>query len=214
MFSHMVFRMEQHYSVLGSEYIQVLLLVVCALLLLLGAILIDLNFGRRVVVHNEESSFRPSFAVRCAWIFVIVALVGKAVFSVGARYIETGGYFLAVFELVRTFPRSVTVGNDGIKWGTLWAQVRLPWEKVYCFVKKRSLPAGQQYKLYGTDGQTLVLSRMVRPNCEKMAQSIAFQLRAHHLTPSGSEPQSALDVIHPLIAVASAVVIVFGRYLR
>jgi hypothetical protein len=206
--------MEQHYSVLRSEYIQVLLLVVCPLLLLLGAIFIDLNFGRRILVHNEESTFRPSFAVRCAWVFVIVALVGNALFSVGTKYIEIGGYFLAVFELVRTFPRSVTIGNDGIKWGTLWAQVRLPWEKVYCFVKKRPFPTGEEYKLYGTDGQTLVLSRMVRPNWEKMVQSIAFRLRARHLTPSGSEPQSALDVIHPLIAVASAVVIVFGRYLR
>jgi hypothetical protein len=213
MFSHMVLRIEQHYPILRSKYIQVLLLAVCPLLLLLAAILIDLNFGRRVLVHDEETTFRPSLAVRCTWIFVIVALLGNALFSVGTRYIEIVGYFFAVFELIRTFPRSVTIGNDGIKWGTLWAQVRLPWEKVYCFVKKRSFLAGEEYKLHGTDGQTLVLSRMVRPNCEKIAQSIFCQLRARHLAPSGSEPQSALDVIHPLIALASAIVIVFGRYL-
>ncbi len=218
MFSHLVLRIEQQYPLLRSEYIQVLLLVVCPLLLLLGVILLDLKFRQRVVVNGAETTFRPRLAVRCWWTFVALALVGNAVFSAGTKHIVGTGYVLAMahllllFELVRTFPSDVTIGSDGIRWRNLWAQVHVPWQNVYCFVKKKSLPGAEEYKLCGIDGQTLVLSRIVHSNGEKIAQRIRFELRLRHLTPSGSEPRSALDAIHPIIAIASAVVIVLGRH--
>lgn len=212
MFSHLVLRIEQQYPLLRSEYIQVLLLVVCPLLLLLGVILLDLKFRQRVVVNGAETTFRPSLAVRCWWTFVALALVGNAVFSAGTKHIVGTGYVLAMahllllFELVRTFP------SDGIRWRNWWAQVHVPWQNVYCFVKKKSLPGAEEYKLCGIDGQTLVLSRIVHSNGEKIAQRIRFELRLRHLKPSGSESRSALDAIHPVIAIASAVVIVLGRH--
>jgi hypothetical protein len=213
MSSQLVLQAEQQYPVFRSEYIQVLVFVVCPLIILLSAILIDLTFERRIRVHNGETTFRASLAVRCAWIFVIAALLGNALFSVGTKYIVIVADLLAVFELVRTFPTNITIGNEGIKWGTLWTKMCLPWEKVYCFVKKKSLPGAEEYRLYGTDGQTLVLSRMVHPDSKKIAQWIAFQLRLRHLTFNDPEPQSVMNGIHRLIAVACAVVIVFGRYL-
>jgi hypothetical protein len=106
-------------------------------------------------------------------------LVGNAVFSAGTKHIVGTGYVLAMahllllFELVRTFPSDVTIGSDGIRWRNLWAQVHVPWQNVYCFVKKKSLPGAEEYKLCGIDGQTLVLSRIVHSNGEKIAQRIS-----------------------------------------
>src|SRR5260370_37188837 len=55
-------------------------------------------------------------------------------------------------------------------------------------------------------------------SCTPMAKRspselVRFELRLRHLTPSGSEPRSALDAIHPVIAIASVVVIALGRHL-
>lgn len=106
----------------NTEHVRVLLLIVCPLLLLLGAILVDINFRRSVIVDDEGSTFRPSLAVRCAWIFVMVALLGGALFPAGNRPLEIVGYLFAVFELMRTFPQSVTIVSNEIEWGTLLAR--------------------------------------------------------------------------------------------
>jgi hypothetical protein len=178
MFSHLVLQIEQQYPLLRSEYIQVLLLVVCPLLLLLGVILLNLKFGQGVVVNGAETTFRPSIAVRCSWIFVAVALVGNAIFSAGTKHIAGTGYFLAVahllllFELLRAFPSDVTIRSDGIRWRTLWAPVDVQWEKIYCFVKKRSFPGAEEYRLCGIDGQTLELSRIVHPISKRSGSAL------------------------------------------
>lgn len=210
MFSHTVLRLEQQYPILRSEYIQVLLLVVFPLLILLAVILADLIFARSLRVQNEEAIFRPSLAIRFWWLFVFVAVVVSAVFTVRIGAFVRFAHLALAFELLRSFPTNVVIGHNEIKWRTPWARVTLPWERVSCFVKKKSLPMAEEWRLYGREGERLVISRAMHRDYEKMVHSIAFELRVHQFRPSAAEPQSLLDVIHPAVSIAAAAIIVFG----
>ncbi len=180
MFSHTVLRLEQQYPILRSEYIQVLLLVVFPLLILLAVILADLIFARSLRVQNEEAIFRPSLAIRFWWLFVFVAVVVSAVFTVRIGAFVRFAHLALAFELLRSFPTNVVIGHNEIKWRTPWARVTLPWERVSCFVKKKSLPMAEEWR------------------------------RVHQFRPSAAEPQSLLEVIHPAVSIAAAAIIVLG----
>jgi|KBSMisStandDraft_5_1062788.scaffolds.fasta_scaffold673225_1 ABC-type multidrug transport system fused ATPase/permease subunit len=210
MFSHTVLRLEQQYPILRSEYIQVLLLVVCPLLILLAVIVADLIFARGVRVQNEKAIFRPSLAIRFWWIFVLAAVFISVVFTNRMGAFGVFAHLALAFELVRNFPTNVLIGHHEIRWRTPWAWATLPWESVSCFVKNKSLPGAEEWRLYGREGQRLVISRVTHRDYEKIIHSIAFELRAHQFTSSAAEPRSLLDVIHPAVSIAAAAIIVVG----
>jgi len=211
-------RFLQHFPVLQSEYIQVLIVIVCPLVLLLIGLLLDLKFRRRTIVAGGKIRFRASLAIRCAWAFVIVMAVANALFSVRTKYgaFTVIGTLLILMELARTFPGNVTISDEGIAWSTLASRAFVQWEEIHCFVRQKDigLTGEEEYRLYGTHGQKLVFSRLVRPDFEAIAGQIRRQLRLHGVRPDGPEPQSILDDIHRFFAIAGAIVVVYSLYLR
>jgi hypothetical protein len=211
-------RFLQLFPMLQSEYLQVLIVIVCPLILLLVALLLDLKFRRRAVAYNGRITFRASLAVRCAWAFVLFLVSANALFSVSAKFgtFTLIGTLLIVMELMRTFPGNVTIRDERIAWSTLASRAFVRWEEIHCFVKQKDigLTGEEEYRLYGTHGQKLVFSRMVRPDFETIAGQIRRQLRLHSVMPDGSEPQSILDDIHRVFGIAGAAAIIYGMYVR
>jgi|HubBroStandDraft_2_1064218.scaffolds.fasta_scaffold03496_3 hypothetical protein len=205
-------RLQASYPALRSEYVQVLVLVVVPLIFLLAVLLLDLVLRRRVFAHNGYFTFRPSFAVRCAWIFTILALLADPFASHHPLWIVVAADLLAALELLRTFPRKLILGSDGLHWRNITGPVVLPWEQVSCFAKSRS-PFGTEYRLFGNEGQTFVINSLVLPGWEQIVRRISLNLEQRYLKPSSAVPQSALDTLHRLIVPACLLVIVLGRHI-
>ena len=87
--SHLWLHLLELYPVLRSEYVQVLVFVVVPLALLL--------------------------AVRCAWIMGVLALLVHLFASHRLNWIIETADFLACFELLRTFPRNLTLAPEGLR---------------------------------------------------------------------------------------------------
>lgn len=208
----------QRFPFLRSEYIQVLIVVVGPLVLVLIALLLDLAFRRRVIVNDKTITFRASVAVRCAWAFVVIMIAANAVFSLTAKKaaFTVFGSLIILLELVRAVPGNITVSHDGVGWPTLGRRAFVRWEEVSCFVKQ-TYAAGtreEEYRLYGTHGEKLVFSRLVRPDYETIANQIRRQLRSHGITPGALEPQSILGDVHKFLAIIGTAAILYGWYVR
>lgn len=218
MSSSLIHGLLHRYPFLQSEYIQVLIVVVGPLLLVLVALLFDLTFRRRVVVNDKTITFRSSFAVRCAWAFVVIMIAANAVLSLNAKNaaFTVFGSLIALLELVRNFPGNIAVGDDGVKWPTLGRRAFVRWEEVSCFVKQTYAGGTreEEYRLYGMHGEKLVFSRMLRSDYEAIANQIRHQLRSHGITPGALEPQSILDNIHKFLAIIGTAAILYGWYVR
>jgi hypothetical protein len=209
--SQLRLRLPASYPALRSEYVQVLVLVVVPLILLLAVLLLDLVLRRRIFAHGGYLTFHPSFAVRCAWAFTILALLAHPFVS-HHLWIVVAADLMAALELLRSFPRKLILGSDGLRWRNITGPVVLPWEQVSCFAKSRSL-FGTEYKLFGNEGQTLVINSLVLPGWEQIVRRISLTLAQRHLKPSSDVPQSALGTLHRLIVPAWLLVIVLGGHI-
>ena len=191
---------------------QVLIVVVVPLILLLAVLLVDLKIRRGVVAQNGYLTFRPSLAVRFAWIFTVLALLVDLFAIHHHSWIILAADLLAGLELLRTFPQDLILGPDGLRWRNFTSTVELPWEQVSCFAKSRS-PFGTEYRLFGNEGQALVISSLVLPSWEQIVRRIWINLDQRSLTPSSAIPASALDTLHRLLVPACLLIIVLGGHI-
>lgn len=201
-------RLEEIYPSLRSEYVQVLALVVVPLIILFGFPIADLTFRRRTQFVDGAAIFRPSIAVRLAWLLAIMALVANLLFS-RHHWIVVAANVLALIELVRTFPRDLNVTPEGLRWHEISGQVCVTWEQISCFTQKRSL-FGTECKLCSNDGRTFVINSMIFPEWKQIFRRISLSLAQHHLVPSATTDQTALEKLHRILAPACLLLIVLG----
>lgn len=214
-FSGLWLRLQELYPALHSEYVQVLVAVVVPLVLLLLIFLIDLKSRRKVSATDGAVTFRPSLAVRCTWILAILALSAHAL-TVHDAYsiIIVAVDLLAILELLRTFPRKLSLIPEGVRWHSFTGQIDLPWEHISCFARRASR-LGMEYALSRNDGKTFVINSMVLPSAQLIVNRIHSNLIQRHLDPASAEPRSTLDTLHRLLLPACLVVIIFGsRFLH
>ncbi len=183
--------------------------MVVPLIVLLTVLLVDLKTRRGVVAKGGYLTFRPSFAVRFAWFFTIVALLVNLFVIRHHPWIVITADLLAALELLRTFPQNLILGPDGLRWSNITGTVELPWEQVSCFVERRS-PFGAEYRLISNDGQTLVISSLVLPAWKQIVRRIWLNLDQRNLKPSSTAPPSPLDMLHRWLLPASVLVIFLG----
>ncbi len=210
MVSHLWARLLELYPALRSEYIQVLVLLVVPLILLLAVLLADLGIRSRVVAQDGGLTFRPSLTVRCGWVFVILALLFNSFASRHPSWIIMTADLLASWELLRTFPRNLTLAPGGLVWRDIRGVVSLPWEQISCFAAKRS-PFGVECKVCGDGGQIFVVDSMVFPGWKQIIRGISLSLEQRHLKPSSAIPPTALDTLHRVLLPACMIIIVFGH---
>lgn len=196
------------FPALRSEYVQVLVLVVLPLGILASALIADLRFGRRTVAEQGTLTFRPSLAVRCAWIFAVVAIVANLL-AVRHHWIVTTANVLALEELVRTFPRRLVVAPDGLRWRNLTGEVSVPWELLACFSQQKSR-LGTEVKLYRDDGRSFVVQSMIFPGWKQIVRRISLSLAERHLIPSPTSPQTTAERLQRIVAPACLVLIAIG----
>lgn len=216
MLPHFIAGLMQRYPILQNEYVQVLAVVVTPLVLLLGCILFELSFRKSAVRSGAITIFTPSLTIRSFWLVLTVGLAIQGSYSAGTHYLVATADFALVFELLRTFPSTIRIRNNGIQWSSLLRTVNLPWENIYCFVHRKSKLAllDEDYRLYGTGGERLVIAPSVYSDSKGIVRQVATHLRQRDLIPSSAEPQSMLDRVHGMISIASGVIIVLGRYVR
>jgi len=199
--------LENLYPALRSEEVQVLVLLVAPLILILIVLLADLTIRRKVLQPDGQLIFRPSLAVCCAWALVIVVLWGKLLAGRDSNVILIAAHLLASFELLRTFPRSLKLADDGIHWHSICGPVTVPWEQIACFGKERSL-LGAQYRLCGDHGQTFLIDPMVLPSYKRIVRRISLVLAQRHLVPSAVVSPTILDRLHRLLAPACLLIVI------
>jgi hypothetical protein len=210
--SHLWLRLLELYPALRSAYVQVLVFVVVPLVLLVAVLVADLRVRIRVLAHDGSLTFRPSVAVRCAWFFGILALLSHPFASHARNWIIVAADLLASLELLRTFPRNLTLAPEGLRWSELYGSVSLPWEEISCFTRERSR-FGAEYKLRGDAGQSFVVSPMVFPGSEQIIRRISLSLNQRHLNPSSAMSLTPLDWLHRVLLVASLIIVVLGNHL-
>jgi hypothetical protein len=206
-------RILELYPAMRSEYVQVLVLVAVPLIVFLAALLADLRIRRRVLDENGDLIFRASLAVRCAWMLGILALLSHAMLTRNLRWITVTADLLAVLELLRTFPRNLTIAPDGLRWRNFGGWVSLRWEHVSCFARTRST-FGAEYKLCGDAGQTFAFASVAIPQWRQIVQRIFLGLDQRHLKPSSALSRNALDRLHRFLLPACIIIIVFGNYIQ
>ena len=210
--SHLWLRLLELYPALRSEYVQVLVFVVVPLVLLVLVLVADLRVRIRVLAHDGSLTFRPSLAVRCAWVMGLLALLFHPFASHRLNWIIVTADLLASFELLRTFPRNLTLAPEGLRWSELYGSVSLPWEQISCFARERSR-FGAEYKLCGDAGQSFVINPMVFPGWEQIVRRISLNLNQRHLNPSSAISLTALDWLHRVLLPTSIIIVIFGSHL-
>lgn len=208
--SHLWVRLLELYLGLRSEYVQVLVLVVVPLILLLAVLLVDLGIRGRVVAQDGRLTFRPSLVVRCGWVFGMLLLLFNSFASHHPNWIIMTADLLAAWELLRTFPRNLTLAPEGLVWRDIRGKVSLPWEQISRFAAKRS-PFGVEYKVCGDGGQSFAIESMVFPGWKQIIRGISLRLERRHLNPSSAVPPTALDTLHRVLLPACMIIIVFGH---
>ena len=209
--SHLWVRLLELYPGLRSEYVQVLVLLVVPLIVLLAVLLADLGIRRRVVAQDGGLTFRPSLAVRCGWVFVILALLFNSFVSHHPSWIILTSDLLASWELLRTFPRNLTLVPEGLLWRDIRGAVSLPWEQISCFAAKRS-PFGVEYKVCGDGGQIFVIESMVFPGWKQIIRGISLSLEQRHLKPSSAVPSTAMDMLHRVLLPACMIILAWNAW--
>ena len=151
--------------------------------------------------------------MRFAWVLVILALLFNVFTRQHQNWILITADLLAFLELLRTFPRNLTLASDGLLWRGIGGLVLLPWERISCFAKKSSA-FGTEYKLCGDGGQSFVVDSMVFPGVNQIVRRISVSLEQRHLKPSSVVSRSILDTLHRLLLPACIIIIFFGASLR
>jgi len=141
---------------------QALVLLVCPLILVATILLIDLRTRRRVLADHDAVTYRPSLAVRFAWTTAMTVLLANLFPTRHQHWILLSANLLALLELVRTFPRSLTLTPEGLHWRSLTGSTSLSWDHIACFAEKRSV-LGTEYQFFGDEDQVFVLSSAVNP---------------------------------------------------
>ena len=200
------------FPALRFEYVQVLVLVACPLILLATILIVDLRTRHRVLAAQSTVTFRPSLAVRCAWIFGMIALAANVFLSHHQRWILLTANLLALLELVRTFPRNLIIAADGLHWRSFTRSVSVPWEHISCFAQKRTA-FGTEYQLCGNEDQVFIVSSAVIPAWRQIVRGIAINLSERHLQPASSAPSSLLNSLHRLLLPIALLITIAGSQL-
>lgn len=202
----------QSFPALRSEYIQVLVFVCVPLIVFVAILIANLALRRRVVHQLGSVTFRPSLAIRTAWIFVICALIGNLFIARHQNWFLVITNLLAVFELIRTFPRNLTIDANGLEWRAGAGRVSLRWENISAFALERS-SLGTEYKVYGNEDQTFTISSLENPDWKKIIQAISRGLTHRQLNPSFSRPHNFLESLHRVLLPASLLITLAGPHL-
>ena len=198
---------------LRSEYIQVLVFLGIPLAVFVAVLIANLAFRRSVLRELGSITFRPSLAIRVAWILSILALLGNLLIARHHNWFLVITNLLAVFELARTFPRNLTIDATGLQWRTMIQHVMLRWENISAFAPQRSL-FGTDYKVYGNEDQVFVINSMENPDWRKIVQSISRGLAHRQLNPSlAPPPHNFLESLHRVLLPASILITYGGPYL-
>jgi len=199
----------QLFPVLRSEYMQVLVLLVCPLILVAMVLVVDLRSRRRVLADHGTVSYRPSLAVRFAWLIVMAALLANLFFTPHQNWILLTVNLLALMELVRTFPRSLTLSAEGLHWWSLTGSISLSWEHISCFAERRSV-FGTEYQLCGDEDQVFALNSAVIPAWRQIVRRIGINLTQRHLQPASTRPASLLNSLHRFLLPISLLIAIAG----
>src|ERR1700692_3667566 len=105
----------RRYPFLHGETNQVFVFLIAPLFVLLLASLADITFRKRILVSGTMTVWRPSLTVQVTWVVMSVAFFGYSLFTETNLVLQIAGV-LASLELARTFPSSITVGDNGIQW--------------------------------------------------------------------------------------------------
>jgi hypothetical protein len=191
---------------------QVLLLLVCPLILVATILLIDLRSRRRVLGDHDTVTYRPSLAVRFAWTVAMTVLLANLFPSRHQNWILLSANLLALLELVRTFPRSLTVTAEGLHWRSLTGSTSLSWDHIVCFAERRSV-VGTEYQFCGDEDQEFVLNSGVIPAWRHIVRTIGINLAERHLHPASTAPASVLKSLHRfLLPIALLIAIGGGQF--
>jgi hypothetical protein len=194
---------------LRSEYMQALVLLVCPLILVAAILVVDLRSRRRVLADHGTVSYRPSLAVRFAWMIVMTALLASLFPTRHQNWILLTANLLALLELVRTFPRSLTLAAEGLHWRSLGGSISLSWEHISCFAEKRSV-FGTEYQLCGDEDQIFVLNSAVIPAWRQIVRRIGINLAQRHLHPASTARASVLNSLHRFLLPIALLIAVAG----
>jgi len=188
---------------------QVLVLLVCPLILVATILAVDLRSRRRVLADHGTVSYRPSLAVRFAWMIVMAALLANLFPTRHQNWILRTANLLALLELVRTFPRSLTLAAEGLHWRSLTGSISLSWEHISCFAEKRSV-FGIEYRLCGDEDQVFVLNSAAIPAWRQIVRRVGINIAQRHLQPSSTVPASALDSLHRFLLPIALLIAIAG----
>jgi hypothetical protein len=190
---------------------QVLVLLVCPLILAATILLIDSRTRRRVLADQDAVTYRPSLAVRFAWTVAMTVLLANLL-THHQNWILLSANLLALLELVRTFPRSLTLTAEGLHWQRLSGSTSVSWDHIACFAEKRSV-VGTEYLFCGDEDQVFVLNSAVIPAWREIVRRIGINLAQRHLHPASTAPASVLKSLHRfLLPIALLIAIAGGQF--
>jgi hypothetical protein len=190
---------------------QVLVLLVCPLIVVATILLIDLRTRRHVLADHDAVTYRPSLAVRFAWTIAMTVLLANLL-THHQNWILLSANLLALLELVRTFPRSLTLTPEGLYWQSLSGSTSLSWDHIACFAEKRSV-VGTEYQFCGDEDQVFVLNSVVIPAWRQIVRRIGINLAQRHLHPASTAPASVLKSLHRfLLPIALLIAIAGGQF--
>jgi len=191
---------------------QALVLLVCPLILVATILLIDLRTRRRVLADHDAVTYRPSLAVRFAWTTAMTVLLANLFPTRHQNWILLSANLLALLELARTFPRSLTLTPEGLHWRSLTGSTSLSWDHIACFAEKRSV-LGTEYQFFGDEDQVFVLNSAVIPAWRQIVRRIGINLAQRRLHPASTAPASVLKSLHRfLLPIALLIAIAGGQF--
>jgi len=205
-------RLIQAFPSLRSDYIQVLVFGIVPSIVFLVILVAQLALHRGVVRELGSITFRPSLAIRTAYVYVLLALLGNLLLANHQNWFLVGTNLLAVFELARTFPRALKISASGLEWRSLFRRVMLRWENISAFVPHR-VGFGTHYELFGNEDQIFLISSLENPDWRTVIQTISRGLAERHLNPDLSRPHNFLESLHRVLLPASVLITFGGPYL-
>ena len=200
------------FPALSFEYIQVLVFIVVPSIVFLAIVVVNLTLHRGVLQEPGRIIFRPSMAMRTAYVFVLSMVLGNLFIANHQNWFLVVTNLLAAFEIARTFPRTLTISASGIEWRALLRRVNLPWENISAFVPFPS-GFGTHYELFGNEDQYFLISSLENPNWRKAIQTISRNLVERHLNPNLSRPHNFLESLHRVLLPASLLITFAGPHL-